>query len=502
MKLYSENQMRNIDSFAINQLKIPSISLMENAGKNSADIILKAYNVKDKNVLIICGKGNNAGDGFIIARYLSYAGGKVTILLTVGRAFSKEAEKAFSFLPDDVNILESIDKISDFDIYIDCVFGTGFKGRLPDNIRKIFSEVNLSDGFKVSIDNPSGLTKDNTEDVFKADLTIDIQLLKTHQFIYPMAEYCGEVVRCDIGIPDEAVETEESNISLIDREYFKNTIKTRNKNSHKGSYGTVCSFCGSRHMPGAAVLAGKSVLKCGSGLLKTFSPFSIHDIVSSNLLESVNFNLPEDREGTIDISLCKMAIKEEIGSSDCILIGCGLSKTDNALKLLNIIFKYSKCPVVIDADGINLLSENINLLDECSTKVVLTPHPGEMARLLNVSVSDIQNNRLDAVLNFTSKYKNVVLVLKGAGTIISDGKKININNTGNPGMAKGGSGDILAGMTASFIAQKYSLFDACSMAVYIHGLCGDFAAEEKTQYAMQPIDIIEKIPEVFKYLCN
>lgn len=502
MKLYSENQMRNIDSFAINQLKIPSISLMENAGKNSADIILKAHNVKDKNVLIICGKGNNAGDGFIIARYLSYAGGKVTILLTVGRAFSKEAEKAFSFLPDDVNILESIDKISDFDIYIDCVFGTGFKGRLPDNIRKIFSEVNLSDGFKVSIDNPSGLTKDNTEDVFKADLTIDIQLLKTHQFIYPMAEYCGEVVRCDIGIPDKAVETEESNISLIDREYFKNTIKIRNKNSHKGSYGTVCSFCGSRHMPGAAVLAGKAVLKCGSGLLKTFSPFSIHDIVSSNLLESVNFNLPEDREGTIDISLCKMAIKEEIGSSDCILIGCGLSKTDNALKLLNIIFKYSKCPVVIDADGINLLSENINLLDECSTKVVLTPHPGEMARLLNVSVSDIQNNRLDAVLNFTSKYKNVVLVLKGAGTIISDGKKININNTGNPGMAKGGSGDILAGMTASFIAQKYSLFDACSMAVYIHGLCGDFAAEEKTQYAMQPIDIIEKIPEVFKYLCN
>ncbi len=502
MKLYSENQMRNIDSFAINQLKIPSISLMENAGKNSADIILKVHNVKDKNILIICGKGNNAGDGFVIARYLSSAGGKITVLLTMGRVFSQEAEKAFSFLPDDVKVLESIDKINDFEVYVDCVFGTGFNGKLPDNIKRVFDEINLSNGFKVSIDNPSGLSIDNTEGVFKADLTIDIQLLKTHQFIYPMAEYCGEVVCCDIGIPDEAVKVEESNISLIDREYFKNTIKIRNKNSHKGTYGTVCSFCGSRHMPGAAVLAGKAVLKCGAGLLKTFSPFSIHDIVSSNLFESVNFNLPEDREGTIDIGLCKMIVKDEINSSDCILTGCGLSKTDNALKLLNIILKYSKCPVVVDADGINLLSENINLLDECSTEIVLTPHPGEMARLLNVSISDIQNNRLDTVLNFTSRYKNVVLVLKGAGTIISDGKKININNTGNPGMARGGSGDILAGMIASFIAQKYSLFDACSMAVYVHGLCGDFAAEEKTQYAMQSIDIIEKIPEVFKYLCN
>lgn len=494
--------MRNVDGYAINYLNIPSQTLMENAGRACAKEISERLNVLNKRVLIICGKGNNAGDGFVIARYLSNYGAKVEVLLTMGKTFSKEAEKVFSLIPNDVKIFQEINKKKEYDIFIDCVFGTGFRGSLPDNIKAIFDFANSATGYKVAVDNPSGLSENNIEGVFKADLTIDIQLFKIHQFIYPMANFCGEVVSCDIGIPKEAINAEKSNISLIDKKNLQETIKKRDDNSHKGTYGTLLSFCGSRNMPGACVLSGKAALRCGVGLLKTFTPSSIHRIIASHLIESVNYSLTEDEKGTINFDLAKDLILEEIKSADCILIGCGLSKTNNALKLLKFVLENAYCPIVIDADGINLLAENIYLLNDCKTKVILTPHPGEMARLLNVSVSDVQSERLNKVMEFTSKYKNIVLVLKGAGTIISDGKDICINNTGNPGMARGGSGDVLAGMIASFVTQKYDLLDSCSMAVYMHGLCGDFVAKEKSQYGMIPSDMIEKIPEIFKFIIH
>lgn len=502
MKLYSESQMRNVDGYAINCLNIPSQTLMENAGRACAIKISEKINVLNKNILIICGKGNNAGDGFVIARYLSNFGAKIEVLLTMGKGFSKEAEKVFSLMSNDIEISKKLDKNKKYDIFIDCVFGTGFRGELPDNIKEIFDVVNSASGYKVAIDIPSGLSENNLDGVFKADLTIDIQLLKISQFVYPMASLCGEVVSCDIGIPQEAIDTEKSNVSLIDKKFLKNTLKKRDENSHKGTYGTLLSFCGSRNMPGACILSGKAALRCGVGLLKTFTPTSIHDIVSFHLIESVNYNLIEDDNGTIDFNLSKELILEEIKSANCILIGCGLSKTDNALKLLKFVLENADCPIVIDADGINLLAENIYLLNNCNKQVILTPHPGEMARLLNISSSDVQRKRFDKVMEFTSKYQNIVLVLKGAATIVSDGKDICINNTGNPGMARGGSGDVLAGMIASFVAQKYNLLDSCSMAVYMHGLCGDFTAKEKSQYGMIPSDMIEKIPDIFNFIIH
>ena len=497
MNLFSANQMRNIDKYSIEKLNIPSLMLMENAGRKSADLICEKTGIINKKILIICGKGNNAGDGFVIARYLSCYGGRVSVLLTLGRNFSVDAEKMFCYLPNDVEVIDYYNN-EEYDIYIDCVFGTGFSGKLPENIADIFKSVNSKNGYKIAIDNPSGLTLDNYDNVFNADLTIEIQLAKFEHYIYPCADFCGERETVEIGIPNEAINTEKSLYTLLDKNFIKNKIKPRNKNSHKGDFGTVASFCGSKNMPGAAIMAGKAVLMTGAGLLKTFSPQSIHNAIASSVPESIVFNLKEDKWGTIDFDSEFDIIKNEISNISCILIGCGLSKSDNSFKLLQYVIKNAECPIVIDADGLNLLSENIDLLNDIKSPVILTPHPGEMARLAGVSVSEIQNNRLKYAKDFVSKYKNITLVLKGAGTIITDGNEIFINSTGNPGMAKGGSGDVLSGMIASFVSQKYSYIDACSVAVFLHGLCGDILAEEKTQFAFLPTDIIEKIPQAFK----
>ncbi len=497
MKLYSASQMRNIDKYAINELNISSLTLMENAGRKSADLICEKRDVVNKKILIICGKGNNAGDGFVIARYLSCYGANVTILLTLGSEFSVDASKMFCYLPGDVKVIDNYNN-EEYDIYIDCVFGTGFSGKLPRNIADIFKRVNSKSGFKVAIDNPSGLTLDNFDSVFNADLTIEIQLPKIENHIYPFAKYCGNTNCVNIGISDDAVNTEKSLYTLLDKNFIKTKIKERDKNSHKGNYGTVVSFCGSRNMPGAAIMAGKAVLMTGAGLLKTFSTKSIHNCVASSIPESIVYNLAEDEWGTMDFDSNIDIIQKEISNADCILIGCGLSKSDNSLKLLQYVIKNAECPIVIDADGINLLADNINLLNEKKAHIILTPHPGEMARLVGISISEIQNNRLKYAEKFVSEHKDITLVLKGAGTIISDIKSVNINSTGNPGMAKGGSGDVLSGMIASFISQKYSFSDACSIAVYIHGLCGDILSEEKSQFAFLPTDMIEKIPQAFK----
>jgi len=264
-------------------------------------------------------------------------------------------------------------------------------------------------------------------------------------------------------------------------------LKKRAKESNKGDFGKVLCICGSYTMPGAAIMAVRAALRCGVGLTNLAIEEKAYPLVASSLPESV-FTLYKEN----DFEALKSALK----SATCVLIGCGLSKSDLALEALKLVIENSLVPIIIDADGINLLSEHIDLLKNKKAPVIITPHPKEMSRITGKEVSFIQKNR-EEVAKETSKKLNVTVVLKGSGTIVTDFENVYINETGNPGMAKGGSGDVLAGMLASFVAQGYDLFTASKYAVYLHGLAGDRCAEKYSQVAMLPTDIIEELPNVF-----
>lgn len=277
-------------------------------------------------------------------------------------------------------------------------------------------------------------------------------------------------------------------------DYLKSIIKPRPYNAHKGSMGCLFSVCGSYGMAGAEFLSGKAALRSGVGLLKMAVTKSVYPIIAMSLPEAVYLPM-EDIDGRFSATNISNIIKTA-NSSNAVLVGCGLGVSDDTEKIVNAIVKETEKPVLIDADGINCISKHINLLSERKHPTILTPHPKEMSRLTGISVKEIQSNRQNVAETFSKKY-GVITVLKGADTIITDGNTTYINYTGNPGMATGGSGDVLAGITSSLLAQGYSPTESANMGVFIHGTAGDIAKEKYSETSMLPSDIIELLPQVF-----
>lgn len=282
----------------------------------------------------------------------------------------------------------------------------------------------------------------------------------------------------------------------IEGRKLRNIIKKRPENGNKGDFGRLMCVCGSEGMAGAAVMSAKAALRCGAGLVDVVLPRCIYPVVSSQLPEPVFTLLDNATDGKLSEE-SRASFTKSISNASACLIGCGLGKKADAREKVYVSLSKSDVPLVIDADGINIISENINILKTARAPVILTPHPGEMSRLLRASVSDVQANRKKYAVEFSTRH-NVVLVLKGAGTFVAapDGRLYE-NSTGNPGMAKGGSGDVLAGMVASFAAQGINPFEAAAAAVYLHGLAGDMCAEKLSQAAMLPTDIIDMLPGLF-----
>ena len=456
----------------------------------------------------MCGRGHNGGDGFVVARTLAKNGAKVRLLLTHGYPNAPDAIDLFGraeragmkclLYNVEENREEFFRTLSIADLIIDAVCGTGFKGELDEDLCNIFECINSSKAKVISIDLPSGVHADSgksAEGAVRADATVTFTTKKPCHVIYPGLEHCGKVFVADIGIDLSSVPISESVIDIPDFQSVRLCFPPRKSNTHKGTYGKLLAVCGSETMPGAAVMAVKSAVRSGVGLISCAVPEKCIVPIVSNVPECTFMSISSKPEYLNEND--REAIVDGLKRADACLIGCGMGETERTYQILKLIMQNANCPIIVDADGLNCLSRNIDLLNNAKTDVIITPHPGEMARLTGRTIEEIQNDRLEAARSFSEKYK-VAVVLKGANTIISvPGGKIFVNETGNPGMSCGGSGDVLAGIIASLLAQGKNVTDAVTCGTYIHGECGDRAAAKYSVTAMTPSDIIDMLPSLF-----
>lgn len=484
------------------------IELMTRAGTAAAKLAIEHFDASHKSVAVICGRGHNGGDGFAAARVLAKSGAKVRVLLTHGYPTAPDAIDLFGraeragmkclLFNVDEDREEFLKTIMIADIIIDAVCGTGFSGELDDKLEMIFKYVNSSKAKVIAVDLPSGICADTGEaakGAVKADATITFTTKKPCHVIYPALEYCGKVFVADIGIDTSGIAVSDSVLDIPDFQSTRLCFLPRKNNTHKGDYGSLLAICGSETMPGAAVMAVKAACRSGAGLVKCALPESCVGIIASHVAEAIYlpFTSTKSELNSVDSS----EILSELKKSSACIIGCGMGQSERTKQIVELVIRNSEVPLVIDADALNCISDKPEILKESKCEIIITPHPGEMSRLTGKSKEEVQNSRLETALSFAAEY-GVTVVLKGANTIIAlpDGKAA-VNTTGNPGMACGGSGDVLTGIIGALLAQKMSVSDAALCGVYIHGECGDRAAAKNSVTALIPSDIIDMLPNLF-----
>ncbi|MBQ3150163.1 MAG: NAD(P)H-hydrate dehydratase [Clostridia bacterium] len=499
MRVYKEEQIRKAENKAF-EAGISFLRLMENAGTACFSKINSRIR-EESSVLILCGKGKNGGDGLVIASKLCEAGHSVCVSMLFGEPVDDDCVhmyklakgKKIVFLPP-----ENVKKhIKECDVIVDAVFGIGFKGTAKGFLPDIFDSVNKSSATVFSIDIPSGLVCDSNsvpDSFIKPDYTIAISGQKLCHTLKPASLNCGKILTAYIGVERDYYK---------DCEYFGYTLSTtevskmfipRKAVSNKGDYGKVLCICGCKKYPGAAVLCVSGALRSGAGLVFSAFPDAAYPSISAKLTESPLLPLPSDSQGCFSNGAVPEILKD-LDSFDAVVIGCGLSKTLGTRETVEAVIKNAKCPVIIDADGINCVAENIDILKEAKCKICMTPHPGEMARLTALSIDAILKNPVEVAKAFAKKY-SVTLVLKGANTIVAhpDSDAVYINENGNSGLSKGGSGDLLAGILAGFVAQRVRL--PAEAAVFIHGMCADATAKRLSKRGMLPSDCLYDLPFV------
>lgn len=509
MLVYTCEQMRVIEENAdVNGLSY--VEMMENAGNNCADKIHSVINGLggvSKSVAVLCGSGKNGGDGYVIARNLSDRGYSVRLILIDGQPKAYESKMMYSYL-EDMPVLVSdlqqnyeacVSACMSSTAIVDCVYGIGFHGQLSELIAKFFNDISKSRAKKFSVDIPSGLEGNSGEInsvFFKTDYTLAITCYKPVHIIKPACEQCGIVHLIDIGIDKTCYDAVGSEVIVsADMGEIKRLFRPRKVDAHKGDFGKLLCIAGSVNMQGAAVMAANAAVNSGVGLVISVFPDSAYPAIASKLTEPLTMPLRSTTDGYLS-SLNIKKILSLVESSTAILLGCGIGVCDDTVKLVQDVLLNTEIPVILDADGINALSYNINILKETSAPVILTPHPGEMSRLTGMSIEEIQKNRVSVAKNFACEY-GCIVVLKGANTVVaSPNGSVYINRTGNAGMATGGSGDVLAGIIASFVCQSMSLQSATIAGVYIHGLCGDTVMKKYSMLGVTPTRMIEELAEV------
>lgn len=478
MKVLTAHQIKKAEDNAVNCGIFSYTQLMKMAGDSAAREILNRYNVVGKNICIICGSGNNGGDGLVIASNLKRHGANVSLFTPIG---FPTTDTALYFKDKVVDIKIVDDYTNDYDIVIDALFGIGLNRFLSEKIANIINKINNSNCIKIAIDIPSGLFCDGGEvqTAFCADLTLTFSCYKLCQLLPQTSEYCGETVVLDIGLP------------LDDYAYLtidKPKPQKRPKNSHKGTFGTAVLFCGSYGMCGAQVLASRAALKSGVGIVKALVCDKNYSAFTCSVPEAVTIPVETNTSGAPVVY--DRTIFTALSNSTALLIGCGLGCSDEARQLVSRTLNKTQIPTVIDADGINAIQGNIDIIRNINAPVILTPHPAEMARLCNVTTVEIEANRVKYAKKFAVD-NNCYLVLKGTNTIVATPNgRIFFNTTGNNGLATGGSGDVLAGMIVSRLAQGYETLTAVLNSVWIHGAVADNLAQSMPTRAILPSDII------------
>ncbi len=513
MYLVTSESMRAIDREAIDRHKIPSLDLMEKAGQGIAERLL-IHNIidpaTDNKVAVICGKGNNGGDGFVVARYLHEAGVNVCLFF-IGpvKELSKDASVNYNRAVKCGMPLTEIKKVADFDDIknyshiIDAVFGTGFKGSPRDLSAEVIEFINEQETAVIAIDMPSGLNADKGTHqgaVIRADYTFALALPKYGLFLFPGSELAGVVDIVPIGIPDEVMKKQKLQHQLISAELVAKKLPERDPQGHKGDFGKLLAISGSTGMTGAACLCANSALRAGCGIVRVGCPQGVQTVLAIKLTEAMTHSLPDIAKRGVLALRSLGEIRKLSKEHDAIALGPGLGLHHETQELVRRFVANNEKPIVVDADALTALSADMNTLKESKAAMVLTPHAGEFERLTGVTVPDEIQERFDSVLDFAKNY-NITLLLKGSPTIIAcPNGNCYLNPTGNHGMATAGSGDVLTGIIGSLLAQGMTAEDAAVCGAFIQGTAGDMAADALTARAMIAGDMIDFLPEAFDAL--
>lgn len=513
MKVVTAREMKDIDMKAIQEFGIPGLVLMERAGLAVTKRIREIFG--RKKIIVIAGSGNNGGDGLVIGRELYHDGWDVSVFLTTDpEKLSGDALAQYRIaerfgvplypVSDLFSRRESL--LSRHSLIIDAIFGTGLSKPVSGAIANVIAVMNDTGLPILSVDIPSGISSDDGQVLgvgIKASCTVTFGLPKRGHLLHPGAAYAGELFIEDIGFPRSLLTAEEIPVEYLERNRVSEVIPARKRYSHKGDYGHVLIVAGSRGKTGAALMAARACLRSGAGLVTVGVPQTLGEIFQSRFTEEMTLMLPDRGDGSLSSDASRVILEFTQRNADVLAIGPGLGVTEDTTEMLSRIVSESACPMVVDADGLNSIRGAKQIFAQAKAPVILTPHPGEMRRLLQEAVietADIEGDRIEIARSF-AKETGTYLVLKGVPTIVAaPNGKAYVNSTGNPGMATAGTGDVLTGMISGFLAQLRNPLTASIISVYLHGLAGDSSASKKGEYSLLATDIIEAIPVAFDAL--
>ncbi len=506
MKLLTASQMKNAELLADCE-GLSQAVLMENAAKAAAELI--CLRAKPCRAVAVCGNGNNGGDGFLCAAHLAEAGFSCSIILGVGNPGTAAAQLAFDKIEDKLELVDfrgdedgATELICAADVLIDAVFGIGFHDETDETTARLLGIMNSSHALKFSLDIPSGCHADDgsaDKNAFRADITIAFGACKPAHFICPSAKKCGGTELADIGIKPEIFE-QYGTVELVEEAFVKERLIVRDKYANKGEFGRTLVLAGQPGMCGAAKLAAKGASKAGSGLVELFSDKRIGGSIAADLtVQMTNFYTTDAYEtmgyGHID-ERSAQSIYEQAKRATAIVAGCGWGSGSDRADIVFELADRTDVPIVLDADALNSIAEYPELLGQYGKRLIMTPHPGEFARLTGIPIVELLEKKLNTAVEF-AKQNDLVLLLKGADTIITDGDRVCVVAEGSPAMAKGGSGDLLAGVIGGFAAQGVEPFDAACMGAWCCGKAGRLAAGKYSITAADATNTLEMLSQVF-----
>jgi ADP-dependent NAD(P)H-hydrate dehydratase / NAD(P)H-hydrate epimerase len=510
MRVLTASEMARLDHQTTEDIGIPGVVLMENAARGAADFFLKLLpDLPNRHISVVTGAGNNAGDGFVLARIFHNLGAAVRVVclrspdrlqgdaLTNFRILEKMKVPVFVW-DEKQDFACQWQSLAHCDAVIDAILGTGLKSEVRGLYRQVIEGLNTLTVPVLAVDLPSGLDAGTGKPLgvaVRAFATATFGFLKIGQVISPGEDYVGKLKVVDIGIPPVLAETDGIHRFLLNEELASGWLQPRPAESHKGTAGHVAVLSGSRGKTGAASLICLGAGRVGAGLVTLFIPVSLNPILEVKLTEAMTYPIPETPEQTASQAALP-EIVEFLEGKQALAMGPGLSLHAETQELIRELLTQVACPMVLDADALTALAGHLQLLSRASSPMILTPHPGEMARLIQGSTRQVQENRLEVAAEFSQKH-GVTLVLKGHRTVIAapDGR-LAINCSGNPAMASGGMGDALTGMISGFLGQGHEPFEAACLGVYIHGAAGDQGLCGRASRGLLASDLLEQIPHV------
>jgi ADP-dependent NAD(P)H-hydrate dehydratase / NAD(P)H-hydrate epimerase len=508
VKAITAEAMQAADRRTIEERGVPGLQLMETAGVSCTEAIVSRFGTGRRG-LVVAGRGNNGGDGYVIARLLAECGWRIgVVVLARPEDITGDALTNLRRVPSDIVIFSPeglaphATLLPECDVVVDAVFGTGLKKELSGAYAEAVELINCCGKPVVSVDIPSGIDGSTGRimgTAIRAAVTVTFAAAKIGHILYPGAEHAGELVLADIGIPVDILDALPG-VDFTDFAAAAALANPRSRTAHKGSFGHSLIVAGSRGKTGAAALAATSAVRAGAGLVTLAVPDAVNDILEVKTTEAMTIPVPDGGCGFFT-PLSVSAVVEGLAGKDSAAIGPGISWSRESSAFIRELLPLVPVPLIIDADGLNAVSEDPSiLLRRRATEAVLTPHPGEMARLCGMSIPEIEADRTGVAASFARQY-NVHLVLKGARTVVATPQgEVSINGSGNPGMASGGMGDVLTGILVALLGQGYSASAACRLGVFLHGFAADLVAEEKGEVGITAGDVCDRLPHAYKLL--